>query len=457
MDSYEWHDVHIKGFKPESRWGHSACLHNENKMVIFGGIHKVGLLNDTIIMTLSENGDTVSIDSELVNTRGSSGLNRCRHTANIHKDEMYVFGGIEDSENSLNHLWKLNLNDLIWRKCKTTGEQPKKRHSHRSVTFNDKIYIFGGYLVSDSQNTNDLFVLNPEELHWDRITPQGFIPGPMRGMTLQEDNGKMYLFGGHDGDSYSNESFVYDIRENIWDTIQTKNQPPAIRTNHTGVLYDEGIVIWGGVNNDEYFSNIYYLDLKPLMKQDKESEQQYIAQIKELYLSDLHSDVSFVVEGASFPAHKNILAVRCKYFASMFASGMQESRKDSIELPDVQIPAFRAIMEYIYCNQVKLTEKLAIDLLETSNKWVLTQLQEQCEVFLGENLTLENFSQIANLAQKFPTIHLMHYVLEFGTEHLERLEEKEDLYKLDQCTLVNFIFKVRCQDACKCKDVSQHA
>jgi len=95
--------------------------------------------------------------------------------------------------------------------------------------------------------------------------------------------------------------------------------------------------------------------------------------------------------------------------------------------------------------------------LETANKWLLTQLQEQCEVFLGENLTVENFSQIANLAQTFPTIYLMNYVLDFGTKHLERLEEKEDLYKLDQCTLVNFIFKVRCQDACKCKDITEHA
>ena len=165
---------------------------------------------------------------------------------------------------------------MIWRKCKTTGEQPskssefrrflknlslEKRHSHRSVIFQDKLYVFGGYLISDSRNTNDLFVLDPEELHWERINPQGFEPGPMRGMCLQEYKGKMYLFGGHDEDTYSNESFVYDIGENKWDKVETKNKPPPIRTNHTGVLYDDGLVIWGGVNTDEYFSTIYYLDL----------------------------------------------------------------------------------------------------------------------------------------------------------------------------------------------------
>lgn len=132
------------------------------------------------------------------------------------------------------------------------------------MIFQDKFYVFGGYLISDSRNTNDLFVLDPEELHWERINPQGFEPGPMRGMCLQENKGKMYLFGGHDEDTYSNESFVYDIGENRWDKVQTKNKPPPIRTNHTGVLYDDGLVIWGGVNTDEYFSTIYYLDLSNL-------------------------------------------------------------------------------------------------------------------------------------------------------------------------------------------------
>ena len=59
MDSYEWHEAEIKGFKPESRWGHSACLYEENKMIVFGGIHKVGLLNETLIMTLSDHGSSI--------------------------------------------------------------------------------------------------------------------------------------------------------------------------------------------------------------------------------------------------------------------------------------------------------------------------------------------------------------------------------------------------------------
>ncbi len=51
----------------------------------------------------------ISIECELAKTRGSSGLNRCRHTADFYKDEMYIFGGIEETDNNLNHLWRLNM------------------------------------------------------------------------------------------------------------------------------------------------------------------------------------------------------------------------------------------------------------------------------------------------------------------------------------------------------------
>lgn len=68
MDSYEWHEAEIKGFKPESRWGHSACLYEDSKMIVFGGIHKVGLLNETLIMTLSDHGSSkLSFPDNLLN------------------------------------------------------------------------------------------------------------------------------------------------------------------------------------------------------------------------------------------------------------------------------------------------------------------------------------------------------------------------------------------------------
>jgi len=39
-----------------------------------------------------------------------------------------------------------------------------------------------------------------------------------------------------------------------------------------------------------------------------------------LYKEKTFSDVKFVVEGVEIPAHRSIVAVRCKFFGNMFSS-----------------------------------------------------------------------------------------------------------------------------------------
>lgn len=42
--------------------------------------------------------------------------------------------------------------------------------------------------------------------------------------------------------------------------------------------------------------------------------------LKTVYQKMLYPDIIFVVQGQEFPAHKGILAARCKFFENMFAS-----------------------------------------------------------------------------------------------------------------------------------------
>ena len=69
----------------------------------------------------------------------------------------------------------------------------------------------------------------------------------------------------------------------------------------------------------------------------------------------MFSDISFMVQNQEFFAHKNILAMRSEYFASMFLStqmkfiyhnnkgGMQESQASQITVPDVSPTTFEGI------------------------------------------------------------------------------------------------------------------
>ena len=45
---------------------------------------------------------------------GNQPTPRNGHSANVFKNNMYVFGGRESEEKSLNDLWKLNLQTFEW-------------------------------------------------------------------------------------------------------------------------------------------------------------------------------------------------------------------------------------------------------------------------------------------------------------------------------------------------------
>lgn len=77
----------------------------------------------------------------------------------------------------------------------------------------------------------------------------------------------------------------------------------------------------------------------------------------DLFKSREHADVTFVVNGVRFPAHKVILAARCTYFRILLYGEMKEAFLG----PDGEIPfldttpeAFELLLEYIYSGRVCL-------------------------------------------------------------------------------------------------------
>ena len=77
----------------------------------------------------------------------------------------------------------------------------------------------------------------------------------------------------------------------------------------------------------------------------------------DLYKSGEHADVTFVVSGVRFPAHRIILAGRCAYFKVLLFGEMKEARLGpGAEIPfsDTTPEAFGALLEYIYSGKLCL-------------------------------------------------------------------------------------------------------
>ena len=82
-------------------------------------------------------------------------------------------------------------------------------------------------------------------------------------------------------------------------------------------------------------------------------------------------------------------------------------------------------MRFLYQNVVELTEQLAIDLYEVSDKYLQKDLAALCEDFLSKNLTLGNFLSMIDFAEKFGILSLKQAILRFIANNLQKIKQSQ--------------------------------
>jgi BTB/POZ domain-containing protein 1/2 len=112
-----------------------------------------------------------------------------------------------------------------------------------------------------------------------------------------------------------------------------------------------------------------------------------------LFLSPTLSDVTFVVgEDAkvqSIPGHRLILSMSSPVFDAMF-NGPSATDKTEVRLTDEKPEAFKAVLRYLYTDKPQLNKKIAMATLYSAKKYMLHELEEECEAFITENLNCRN-------------------------------------------------------------------
>jgi leucine-zipper-like transcriptional regulator 1 len=87
------------------------------------------------------------------------------HTASIIGNNMFVFGG-GDGKSWLNDLIVFDLLRLEWSGAiETHGIAPAGRLQHSAITYEDRIYLFGGE-PDQYRQLNDIFYLDTSTLTW---------------------------------------------------------------------------------------------------------------------------------------------------------------------------------------------------------------------------------------------------------------------------------------------------
>lgn len=148
---------------------------------------------------------------------------------------------------------------------------PSPRHSHSAVVHNDSMYVFGGY---DGSYRSDFHQFNFIHSSWRPVFASGRTPRARYRATACVHEDMMVLFGGHDGTrhlsgkgrvihtelgvnfysahfdhvvcSCSLDVHTFDFLTQSWSLLMTDGVPPLPRDSHVSVVYKNSMYVFGG-------------------------------------------------------------------------------------------------------------------------------------------------------------------------------------------------------------------
>ncbi|XP_064487333.1 speckle-type POZ protein B-like [Ornithodoros turicata] len=108
----------------------------------------------------------------------------------------------------------------------------------------------------------------------------------------------------------------------------------------------------------------------------------------------LLSDVTFLVDGTEFKAHKILLTARSPALAAL----LRYSDDNKIAISDISPDVFRELLCFIYTGKVPNIDDVADKLLVAADKYLLHDLRVMCEKSLYNQLSVENAADTLLLA-----------------------------------------------------------
>lgn len=162
-----------------------------------------------------------------------------------------------------------------------------------------------------------------------------------------------------------------------------------------------------------------------------------------LFRSQEFTDVTFVVEGSKFFAHRVILAARSEYFRALLYGGMRETNPATeIEVKDTTAPAFDALLKYVYTGKMFLgdyKEDTILELLSLAHKYGFLALESALQGYLKAILSIRNVCVIFDAAVLYQMKDLYTTCLSFLDRNAVEVLSTEGFSCLTKSALIEII------------------
>ncbi|KAL9128793.1 MAG: hypothetical protein Q9217_002602 [Psora testacea] len=239
---------------PGPRVGHASLLVG-NAFIVFGGDTKMDerdKLDDTLYLL---NTSTRSWSRSM--PPGPRPAGRYGHTLNILGSKIYVFGGQVEGY-FFNDLIAFDLNALQNSNSKwemliqnsseggpPEGSIPPARTNHTIVSWNEKLYLFGG--TNGTQWFSDVWSYDPKTISWTQLDCIGYIPAAREGHSAALIGDVMYIFGGRTAEGTDlGDLAAFRITSRRWYTFQNMGPSPSPRSGHSMTSFGKQIVVLAG-------------------------------------------------------------------------------------------------------------------------------------------------------------------------------------------------------------------
>ena len=166
--------------------------------------------------------------------------------------------------------------------------------------------------------------------------------------------------------------------------------------------------------------------------------------LKSLLENPIHSDVTLKVEDSLFPVHRIILASQSDYFRALLFGGLQESLPETreIELKELRAVPFKAILRYIYCGCIDLSELKEEDILELlclAHRYMVPNLVKALCDYLKSSVNLSNICAIYDVALLFNHESLVNSCENFIDSNAENILLTDGFLQLSETAMFNIV------------------
>ncbi|XP_023675954.1 zinc finger and BTB domain-containing protein 10 isoform X2 [Paramormyrops kingsleyae] len=155
-----------------------------------------------------------------------------------------------------------------------------------------------------------------------------------------------------------------------------RNDPAKQETERAGDLDGEEME---GYRNKPNENSYCYLLLQELNKQRK---------------NGILCDVSIVVGGQVFRAHKNILVAGSRFFKTLYCLTKNEScdQTTTTHLDVAAVQGFSVILDFLYSGNLLLTSQNAIEVMSVASYLQMTEVVQSCRAFIKDalNISIKN-------------------------------------------------------------------